>query len=79
MTVGLDEQLVVGVVLGVALVVELYEVEVNEVSNCLVDSDISSISVELLLEIGTLRGVDDNMIGDDFSEGLCEVNEPLLS
>ena len=60
----MDEQLLVGVVAGVDLVVELNVVEVNELTDSLMNGDVAVVSVEFVLEVRSLRTV-----GDDFVDG----------
>ena len=71
-------QLLIGVIFGIPLVVELDDVEVYQVSHCLVYSDVSSIFVVLLFEVGALRTVGDNMVRDGPPEGFSEGDQPLL-
>ena len=78
-TARLFYKLLVGVVLGVALVVELNDVKVDEVAHCFVDRDVCPIFVEFLLEVRTLRAVSHNMVGNHLSQSFSESNDPLLS
>lgn len=54
-----DEQLIVGIVFGVTLVVELHIVEIYKISDCLMNGYVGTVLVELLLEVGALRSVGD--------------------
>lgn len=60
------------------MIVELDDVEVNEIANCLVDSDVGSIFVVLFFEVGALRAVGDDVVGDGSPEGFSEGDQPLL-
>lgn len=75
---GLDEKLVVGVVLGVALVVELDHVEVDEVAYLAVYGDVGSVFVVFFLEVRGLGSVDHDVVGDDLPQGSGEGYHPAL-
>ena len=78
-TTCLFHKLLVRVILGVALVVELDDVEVDEVTHCFVDRNVCPIFVEFLLEVRTLRAVSHNMVGNHLSQSFSKSNDPLLS
>ena len=59
----MDEELVVGIVFGVNLVVELDHVEINETAYFLVDSDVASVLVVFVFEVGGLGGVAEDVVG----------------
>ena len=77
--VGLNEEGVVGVIGGVALVVELHVVEVNFVADLSVDSQVGSSLGKSGGEVGTLRGVRHNVERQFLSQLLHEEYEPVLS
>ena len=78
-TTCLFHKLLVRVILGVALVVELDDVEVDEVTHCFVDRNVCPIFVEFLLEVRTLRAVSHNMVGNHLSQSFSKSNDPLFS
>lgn len=73
------DELSVCIVLCISLVVELQHVEVDDISNCLVNSYVSTIRIVLALEIGGLRTMGDDVIRNNFPQSNCEVDQPLLS
>ena len=77
--VGLDEKGVIGVIGSVALVVELYVVEVYFVADLSVDSQVGSSLGKSGGEVGTLRGVRHNVERQFLSQLLHEKYEPVLS
>ena len=75
----MDEELVVGIVLGVDLVVELDHVEINETAYLLVDSDVASVLVVFIFEVGGLGGVAEDVVGYLYPDCPCEFYDPVLS
>ena len=75
----MDEELVVGIVLGVDLVVELDHVEINETAYFLVDSDVASVLVVFIFEVGGLGGVAEDVVGYLCPDCPCEFYDPVLS
>ena len=73
------EQLIIGVIAGVSLIVELDEVEVDHTADCLVDCSIASILVVSGREVWSLRSMGENMVRNLLSDCLSEVDQPLLS
>jgi len=63
----MDKKLIVSVVLGVSLVVELNEIEIDQITNFLVNCYISSIGIVSVFEIGSLRAVGNYFIRNDLS------------
>ena len=43
------------------------------------DGDVAVVSVVLVLEVGCLRAMSDNVVGDYFSQSLGESNQPLFA
>jgi hypothetical protein len=70
--------LLVGVVLGVTLVVELDHVVVDGVANLAVNSHVSTIAIVLLLEVGSLGSVSNDVVRQQFPEFELEGDEPGL-
>jgi len=75
----MDEQFVVSVVLGINLVVKLNVVEVDEVTDCAVNSDIAVIDIVLIFEVGCLGAVGDDVSRDYLAKSLGKSYEPLLA
>ena len=63
----------------VALIVKLDIIEIDKMSDLLVDVDICSIFVPFCAKIRSLRSMSDYMIGNNLSEFLCERYQPLLA
>ena len=76
---GVDEELVVGVVLGVDLVVALQHVEVDEVADVVVDGLVAAVDVVLVLEVGGLRAVAQDVVRDHCAHCLRELYQPVLA
>ena len=76
---GVDEELVVGVVFGVDLVVELDHIEIYQVAYFLVDCDVASVLVVFIFEVGGLGGVTEDVVGYLGPDCLCEFDDPVLS
>ena len=74
----MDEKLIIGVIPRVDLVVELDVVEVDQTADGLMDSDVAMVSVVLVLEVGRLRAMSDNVVGDYLAQSLGKGDQPLL-
>lgn len=61
---SMDEKFVVGIILGVRLVVELKDVEVNKITHLVVYCLVTSIFVVLVFEVRGLRTMAENMVRD---------------
>ena len=69
-------------IFGVSLIVELYVVPIDKVSDSLVDSNISSILIMACSdEIRCLRAVSKNVLSlrKDLSDSFGAINQPLFS
>jgi len=76
----MNEELGVVVVLCINLIVELSHIEVDEISNLLINSDVGSINVIIKsFEVWGLGCMSQDMIGDDFSHSLSKGNQPSFS
>ena len=73
------EQLIIGVIAGVSLIVELDEVEVNIGSHSLFDMPVASILVVSGREVWSLRSMSENGVRRYCSICSSEVDQPLLS
>ena len=74
----MDEKLIIGVIPRVDLVVELDVVEVDQTADGLMDSDVAMVGVVLVLEVGRLRAMSDNVVGDYLAQSLNKSNQLLL-
>lgn len=77
-SVGSSEKGGVGVVGGGSLIVKLDIVEVDGGPDGLVNTHVASVLIIFLLEIGSLRSVSDDMIGQSGSELSLECDNPGL-
>lgn len=75
----MDKEFLIRVVLGVDLIVELDHVKIDHVSHFLVYSDVTSILVVFVLEVGSLRSMTEEMIGDFRPDSFGELDDPFLS
>ena len=77
--VGLDEQGIIGVISGVALIVKLHIVEVYLIADLFVDTQVGFSLGKSGREVGTLRGMRYDVERQFLSQLLHEKYEPVLS
>ena len=76
---GVDEELFIGVVPRVDLVVKLNVVEVYQFADGLMHCDVAVVGVELVLEVGRLGAMSDHPVRNSLTQRLRERDQPLLT
>lgn len=75
----MDEELLISIVPRVDLVEELNVIPIDQISNFLIDSDVASVFVIVVLEVWSLWRVGKNVSCGNFLCSFCELYKPLLS
>lgn len=73
------EQAIVRIITSVALIVKLYSIEIDCLTDLFVHCDISAVLVMLLFEVRGLGRMDDDMVGKPGSKCGLEPYQPLFS